>query len=343
MAGPESARQERLVFVVGSSRSGTTMMGRILGKHPAVFTFGELHFFEQLWSSADKERRISETEAARLVARLMLVQRQGYLSRGDAKRFCEEARGSMATGQSRTYTSAEAFKNFLFYEAAKNGKTIPCDQTPRNVFYIGEILELFPEARVINMIRDPRDVLLSQKRKWKRRFLGARGIPLREALRSWVNYHPITVSKLWNASARAASRFADERVYSLRFEDLLADPEGAVREVCRFIDIPFNGSLLEVPQVGSSSGWDRPERKGIDKGRAGSWRKGGVSPTEVFLCERVAGPVMKRYGYPLTQVTPNPLRLGWSLASLPAKLLFALLLNLRRMRSIKETIKRRLL
>ncbi|WP_263786843.1 sulfotransferase [Salinibacter grassmerensis] len=40
----------RCTFVVGSSRSGTTMMGRILGRHPAVYTFHELHFFEQMWS-----------------------------------------------------------------------------------------------------------------------------------------------------------------------------------------------------------------------------------------------------------------------------------------------------
>ena len=41
-----------MVFVVGNSRSGTTMMGRILGNHPDVYTFGELHFFGQLWSPA---------------------------------------------------------------------------------------------------------------------------------------------------------------------------------------------------------------------------------------------------------------------------------------------------
>ncbi|MGY8989337.1 MAG: sulfotransferase, partial [Flavobacteriales bacterium] len=39
------------IFVVGNSRSGTTMMGRIIGKHSSVFTFKELHFFGQLWSS----------------------------------------------------------------------------------------------------------------------------------------------------------------------------------------------------------------------------------------------------------------------------------------------------
>ena len=220
---------------------------------------------------------------------------------------------------------------------------IPCDQTPRNVFYAREILELYPDARIVNMVRDPRDVLLSQKRKWRRRFLGAKGIPLSEALRSWVNYHPITISKLWNASISAASSVAGEgRTYSIRFEDLLADPEGTVREVCDFISIPFSAGMLAVPQVGSSSGQDHRGQAGVDPGKAGSWRKGGLSPTEVFLCQRVAGRLMKSHGYVPVPIAPSPLRTVWSILSLPVRLVLALILNLRRMRNIRETIKRRL-
>ena len=41
------------------------------------------------------------------------------------------------------------------------------DQTPRHVFYIGELIEMYPGAKFVHMVRDPRAVLLSQKRKWK--------------------------------------------------------------------------------------------------------------------------------------------------------------------------------
>jgi hypothetical protein len=331
-----------MIFVVGNSRSGTTMMGRILGAHPSVYTFGELHFFEQLWSPADEDRRLSRAEGGRLAARLLSVQRQGYLSRANPERFQEEAGEMVASAQSEM-TTAEVFGAFLRYEAAKNDKEVPCDQTPRNVFYLREILKLYPEARVINMIRDPRDVLLSQKGKWKRRFLGAGSIPLREALRAWVNYHPVTISKLWNASVSAADRLdGDDRVLSLRFEDLLADPEARVREVCEFAGISFDRGLLEVPQIGSSSGHDRPGQRGIDRERAGSWRKDGLGPTEVFLCQKVTGGMMKRHGYAPAPVGPSPLRLAGSVVSLPVKLALALLFNLKRMRNIKETIKRRM-
>lgn len=333
----------RMVFVVGNSRSGTTMMGRILGRHPAVFTFGEIHFFEQLWSSADRTRRLSPEEAARLAARLLSIQRRGYLGRDETDLFHGEAKDLISARCSASPTSDEVFGAFLLHETESNGKRIPCDQTPRNAFYVAEILDLYPEARVVNMVRDPRDVLLSQKRKWRRRFLGARGIPFREALRSWVNYHPVIIGKLWNSSIRAVSRFdGDDRVHTLRFEDLLEDPEGEVRRACDLAGIDFREDLLEVPQIGSSSGQDHPERRGINPERGGSWRTGGLSPTEVYLCQKVTATPAKRHGYVPEPVRPNPLRLAWSLASLPLKLAFALLLNLGRMRNIRETIRKRL-
>ena len=49
------------IFVVGSSRSGTTMMGRILDKHPSIFTFRELHFFGTIWTNK-KNRELENNE-----------------------------------------------------------------------------------------------------------------------------------------------------------------------------------------------------------------------------------------------------------------------------------------
>ncbi len=330
------------VFVVGNSRSGTTMVGRMLGRHPLVFTLGEIHFFEQLWSGGDEER-LPQEEATRLAARLICTQRDGYLGRGDPARFYAEARKLLPSEPSAAPDAAGVFLRFLLREAERNGKAVPCDQTPRNVFYIGEILRLYPRARVVNLVRDPRDVLLSQKRKWKRRFLGAEGIPLREALRAWINYHPLVMSALWNSSVRAADRFAGHgRVHSLRFEDLLVDPEGEIENVCDFLGVSFDRGMLRVPQVGSSGGLDRPDRRGVDPDRAGSWRRGGLGATEIFVCQKVTGGLMRRHGYAPEPVTPNALALAAGVVVLPAMLGFALAANLGRLKSLRGTIRRRL-
>lgn len=330
----------RLVFVVGNSRSGTTMMAHILGRHPSIFTFNELHFFEQLWSLEDQRRYLSRAEAEQLVARLLSIQRDGYLNQRDSSGLREEAQGMVSTIRAvESMSPARIFELFLRSEALKNSKIIPCDHTPRNVFYLGQILELYPEVRIINVVRDPRDVLLSQKRKWKRRFLGDKGTPLKETLRSWVNYHPTVISKLWISSVRAAESFiGDDRVRFLRFEDVLADPEEEIRGVCEFVGIDFDKSMLEVPQVGSSNIPDHPERKGISQERAGSWRRGGLDPEEIFLCQKITRELMNRHSYESTPVRPELLRLFYNTVLFPVKLGLAIYFNLSRMRRSREAI-----
>ena len=123
---------------------------------------------------------------------------------------------------------------------------------------------------------------------------------------------------------------------------VLSDPEGVTRGICAFIGIEFDPELLRLPQIGSSSERDRPEKRGINRARAGSWQEGGLTRTEVFLCQKITGNDMKRGVYAAAKIQPSPLGLAYGLASFPFKLTLAFLLNLGRMRSIAQTIKRRL-
>jgi hypothetical protein len=334
----------RSLFVVGSSRSGTTMVGRILDRHPAVHMFHELHFFEQMWSPETDATFTRREEAIDVAARLLCIERDGgYLAHGDPAAFRGAAGRLVDRLRIRDTTALDVYRRFLFREAAHNEAGIPCEQTPRNLFYLGEILEHFPEARVIHMVRDPRDVLLSQKRKWKRRFLGASSIPLSEALRSWINYHPITISRLWAAAERAAAPYADHpRVQTVAFEDVLADPEAAVRGVCTFAGIEFRRDMLAVRQVGSSNAEDQPEQRGIDADRAGTWRDGGLTDTEVYLCQKMIAAQLEGLPYTPVDVSPNPLELVGRALSFPLKLGAAFLVNLHRMNNVWDTIRRRL-
>ena len=69
-------------------------------------------------------------------------------------------------------------------------------------------------------------MLASQKNSWKMRLLGAKRVPVSEMIRSWVNYHPVTMARLWNGATEAALRLrGHDRVMLLRFEDLIADAE----------------------------------------------------------------------------------------------------------------------
>lgn len=331
-----------MVFVVGNSRSGTTMMGRILGKHPSVYTFGELHFFGQLcappFSLESRKEKIEE-----LAAQLHCIQREGYRTHGDPRRFLSEARTFLEGLTIYPKTKAALFEAFLHHWAAENGGIVPCDQTPRNVFYIADILELYPKARVINMIRDPRDVLLSQKKKWKRRFLGGSDLPMKETFRDWVNYHPITISYIWRTAVTAAEQFLQhERVTSVYFEELLAAPETTVKRLCDFVDIAYTDAILQVPQVGSSVAEDQPQQLGINPHRAHSWQDGELSAAEIYLNQTVTASLMKTHNYSFVSVRPNIAGLAFHLLTFPMKLVGAFFFNIDRMKSIRQTLKRRI-
>ena len=322
------------------------MMGRIFGKHPSVYTFDELHFFGQLWAPPFSSE-LSQKVARELASQLYCIQGEGYRTYGNPNRYLKEAQAFLENLATYPKAPADLFEAFLHHEAAENDKTIPCDQTPRNVFYIADILELYPNARIINMIRDPRDVLLSQKKKWKRRFLGGSDMPMKESLRDWVNYHPITISHIWRTAVNAADQFVQhERVVSIYFEELLTHPQKTVKSLCDFVCITYTDEMLQVPQVGSSVAEDQPQQLGINPHRAHSWHSNAtgdeLSSAEIYLNQRITAALMKKHNYMPTSVRPNIASLTFHLLTFPVKLGGAFLLNLDRMKNIRETLKRRL-
>ena len=174
---------KKYVFIVGNSRSGTTMMSRILNNHSKVFSFKELHFFGRLWSRADRNKSIKKEDAVILMSKLLCSQYEGIFSESRYSSYLNESLDIL-----KDYipvSSIKIFQLFLEYISQKNLSEICCVKTPRNIFYIKEILEYFPDALVINMIRDPRSVLLSQKNKWKRRRLGSSSVPFLETLHTY--------------------------------------------------------------------------------------------------------------------------------------------------------------
>lgn len=329
-------------FIVGNSRSGTTMMLRILNNHPKVFVLNELHFFEQLWSSSDKEKILTKEDATLLISKLFYIQKEGYTGEMEEKKYWSEAQIFISNLGNTPFIPHVLYAEFMQLITLQEAKEIPCEKTPQNVFYIEEILELFPNAKIINMVRDPRAILLSQKRKWMRREMGAHFITKKEVLRLRINYHPYTLSKLWNAAIVAAEKFRSHpQVMTVRFEDILNEPSQTVKEICEHLEIDFSEDILEIPQASSSNEKDSNE-KGIKKERAGNWKNGGLSPSEIAICEKTSGQYFERFNYELIHPKASIFSKAYWYAIFPIKLILALLFNLNRMKSITETIKRRL-
>jgi hypothetical protein len=320
------------------------MLGRILGNHSQVHTFGELHFFEQQVDVPTVSNRPiwTKVKLTILLERLLTSSRDGFFNTVIPGKYKDDVQSILSIVNNNDAVSS--YRAFLDFETEKNNKLIPCEQTPRYLFSVEEILEIFPGCRIINMVRDPRDVLLSQKHKWRRRFLGAKTIPLIEAFRSWVNYHPYIITRLWVSAVRESQRHKkSKRFVTVRFEDILESPENEVKALCKFVGIEFEKNMLTVPRVGSSMRSDNPEKKGIDGSHSAAWKKGGLSKGELSICQQIAAREMKLLDYKFELISISVQQKVFSMLSFLLKTPIALLMNLRRNKNIFQSIRRRLL
>jgi sulfotransferase family protein len=125
---------------------------------------------------------------------------------------------------------ADAVRRVYGLWAEHRGKRRFVDRNPDNVLHLGAITALFPEARVVHVIRDGRDVAAS----WLE--LGWADSIERAALHWRYRVH----------HGRLAQRLVGERRYhELRYEHLVRDPEATLRKLCAAIEVPFDPAMLD--------------------------------------------------------------------------------------------------
>src|SRR4051795_10219506 len=139
-------------------------------------------------------------------------------------------RGDGRSGESAYRAALEA--PYLAY-AAQHGKPGWGDKTPYYIGHIDELRRLFAEARIVNLVRDGRDVALSLLR-----------VPFGPA-NTWAAAHQ------WrdaiDAGERAAERLGAD-LLTVRYEDLVAAPETAIPAVCEFLGIGYRPEMLAVEE-----------------------------------------------------------------------------------------------
>lgn len=317
--GPVAALSAPIIFVTGASRSGTTMLARILGSHSSIMMFNEMHYFGADWDPYDATREFSEQRLAALAGELLARQNHGLWQDGPSADECAWGRRLVEDLPEGERGPAEVFAAVLARLSADAGKTFPCEQTPRNIYYAERLLEIYPNARFVHIVRDPRAVLASQKNRWQVRRLGAPHVPISEVLRIRVNYHPYTMTNLWVKATDEALRLdGHARFKMVRFEDLAADAAGSIREVCSFLGLQFEPGMLHIPHWGSSNVVSDSNQKGVSAEVVSKWRD-SLSPGEIRTCEKAAGNLMQKLGY----ATESPDR-GGTLSLIPSLLSYPL-------------------
>jgi len=310
------------IFIVGTPRSGTTLMAGILGRHPNIFMPGETHFFDDIYARRNEIGDPRDPEVmGRIVGRLLTLYKR-YYELPDQERVAQLLSDpSVFAGMK---TACKDYRDVLSYfmevQMRHEGKIRWGNNTPRDLFNVPEILALYPEAKFVVCTRDVRDFLLSYKEKWK--ITGAEHVWRLKQL-----YHPVVTSLLWKSSVRMLSGIeAIVPVGSLivvGYEELVTNPEATVRKICRVVGEEFVPSMLDVDTHNSSYNTDG---QGIFVSSVHRWRT-ALSAEEIVVAQWLTHSDLMAFGYPLDKAQPNFLRLAWILISAPYALIRALSAN----------------
>ena len=192
------------IFIIGMPRSGTTVLDRLLGNHSQVESVGELDDFAfQLRWAADHRVTLDATTIERLP-------QIDFAQLG--RRYLEQTQWRAA------------------------GKPLFTDKLPRNWMLAGLIAKALPQARIINLVRDPMDVCFSNFRAL---FADAFAhIYNLEALASHYRVYRRTMAH-WHAAMPG-------RILDVAYADLVANPDETVRQVLQFCGLAWEPGCTDL-------------------------------------------------------------------------------------------------
>ncbi|MGB2850352.1 MAG: sulfotransferase [Solirubrobacterales bacterium] len=281
-------------FIVGVNRSGTTLLRLMLDSHPGLTIPPETHFVPEMIRLARREN---------MTRKRLLRAATDHPRWGD---FGLDEDVLLARLQEvKPLNPADAIRVFYDLYAEKEGKPRWGDKTPRYMRAMPRIERALPEARFIHLIRDGRDVALSQAE----RAIDGEVPSITEVAERW---------RRRIETARVHS--ADLNNYlEIRYEDLVGNPEGTLRRICEFLELPYDAEMLDFHQRAADrltemdrdlgTGENGPVRTGDERlaghamtsnppstDRCGRWRE-EMSAADEAEFERVAGALLEDLGY----------------------------------------------
>lgn len=261
---------EEPVFLVGATRSGTTLLTLMLDHHPAIAFPGE---FEWVFEFPGLEGKDSLRGPE-------LDEYRDWLSLKRHFRFHGLEADPMLPFPALV-------RSFLRQMKDAEGAHKPLVGAALHRHY-ARLLEAWPKARFIHVVRDGRDVCASWIRfGWRgNAYHGA--LAWTEALDEWEDLR---------------SALPEDRWMELRLEDLIRDPRAKLAEVCRFMGTEFDPAMLEYSK---NTTYGAP-----DPSKLARWKQ-ELSERSVRVFEALAGDYLTRYGYERSGLPP--LRIGPAMA-----------------------------
>lgn len=246
------------VFLLGFMRSGTTLLEQVLARHRDVVNLEEQPSLDPL---ADSYMRVPEG-----LERLRALE-------GDA----------LAAARASYWQRIRAL-------GCEPERKVFIDKQPLNTINLPLIAKLFPDAKVLFALRDPRDVIFSC---FRRQF---------EISPVTFQFLKLDTAAQFYAAVMAIGQLCRDRigvnVFEHRYEDMIGDFEGRIRAVCDFIDLDWTDAMQNFSQQVSRKDVRSPSAAQVSRplydGATGEWRH---YATQIGETLPILAPWVERFGY----------------------------------------------
>ena len=291
-------------FILGHARSGTTLLMRLARLHPDVHCNYQAHFFTR------KPLLKSLVDSAEI---------EEWLTRKSNR---------WNHGRDLSPLVLRAAADFIMErDAVREGKRIVGDKSPSSVIHgqvVRDMHSLYPDAKIVNIVRDGRDVLISERFRnfvEESKFLTAEDkriiadlkvdpAPFSDGRRSIFTETFIrSIASRWvndlTETDAEATKLYDGNYHTLRYEDLLTNPFEEMKKLWAFLGVKEISNSLEAGVKTEMSSnpdgeWQAQRNEGIasflPKGQAGNWQR-LFTTRDKSLFKEIAGEMLMRWGY----------------------------------------------
>ncbi len=273
------------IFVVGVARSGTTLLSAMLSAHSRLDCGPESRFFARYrhLDARSRERILDPATWPRpAVDFIGSLRNQGHPIPELFGLTLPEIGTYLAGRQPSTTAMLESL---TVLHAQRAGKARWIEKTPRHLLMTDTLREGWPEAPIVRIVRDPRDVALSLA-----------GMPF--AKDSVVG----NLVRIDDDDRLAHERMErDPRAMTLRYEDLVTEPERELRRVCEFIGEDYEPTMLDsrgaAASVAAEHEWWKASVSGpLNTSSIGRWREEMSFDARRFAGLHLADH-LRRHGY----------------------------------------------
>lgn len=285
------------IFIVGAPRSGTTLLQYMLKSHPEIsLPTGESHFFIPFY------QRRAEFGDLKVKENLKFLLTEIYNARSDF--FDDDLHGikfdiNILTDKLHAInvsTVPDVISAIFQLNADAEGKKFWGEKTPYYILHLPIIKEMFPDARIVHIIRDGRDCAISMlERRWD--------------LRIYNIYHAAYTWTKYVKSGQDFGKINPDSYFEIHYEDILTSPQKSLKALCNFLDAKYNDSLVNFKksnETGKTPLLKRPLQ--IDNMQ--KW-KNQMSKKQIQLFEAMAGSTLTENGYEVSTPYPSISKIDW--------------------------------